>query len=127
MADIQLKLGENSEFITITGKYNKPLPSNIEGYCSFGDKSGNEIFRVQLQKVPHIDTETNSVDGYYLLFQITPELSFKLGVGKFKYGIYTYTKDEKGNLTTFKEFQTGAIVIKDTYVHQNPNLDKLEV
>jgi len=125
--DIQLKVGENSDFITITDKYNKPLPSNIEGYCSIGDKSGNEIMRIQLQKVPHIDTETNSVDGYYLLFQITPELSKKLGVGKYKYGIYIFTRDENGNYTTFKEFQTGAITIKDTYVHPNPNINKLEV
>lgn len=125
--DIQLKLGENSNFVTITDKYNKPLPSNIEGYCSIGDKSGNEILRIQLEKIPHLDTETNSVDGYYLLFQVTPKLSEKLGVGKFKYGIYILTKDENGELTTFREFQTGAIIIKDRYVHLNKNLNQIQI
>ena len=125
--DIQLKVGENSEFVTITDKYNKPLPSNIEGYCAIGDKSGDEIMRIQLQKVPHIDTETNSVDGYYLLFQVTPELSEKLGVGKYKYGIYIFTKNPDGSYATFREFRTGAIVIKDTYVHMNKELNKLNL
>jgi len=119
MRDFALKLGESSEFITVTDNYNKPLSPEINGYCSIGDKSGNEIKRIQLERIPKINVETNSIEGYYLLFQVTPQLSFELGVGKYKYGVYIYSKDDSNNMQFFKEFETGSITIKDTYVHQS--------
>jgi len=119
MRDFALKLGESSEFLTVTDDYNKPLRPDIDGYCSIGDKSGNEVKRIQLERVPKINPETNQIDGYYLIFQVTPKLSIELGVGKYKYGIYILTKNNNGEIGFFKEFETGSITIKDTFVHQN--------
>ena len=119
MKDFALKLGESSNFITVTDDYNKPLSPEINGYCSIGNKAGEEVKRIQLERVPKINIETNKIEGYYLIFQVTPQLSIELGIGKYKYAIYIYSKDENGNLTFFKEFETGAITIKDTYVHQS--------
>jgi len=118
MKDFALKLGESSEFISVTDDYNKPLRPDINGYCSIGDKTGVEVKRIQLERVPKINNETNQIDGYYLLFQITPKLSLDLGVGKFKYGIYILSKFED-EIKFFKEFETGSITIKETFVHQS--------
>jgi hypothetical protein len=118
MKDFSLKLGESSVFIAVTDDYNKPLRPDIDGYCSIGDKSGVEVKRIQLERVPKINPETNQIDGYILLFQVTPKLSLDLGVGKYKYGIYIFTK-HNGEINFFKEFETGSITIKETFVHQS--------
>jgi hypothetical protein len=118
MRDFALKLGESSEFISVTDEYNKPLRPDILGHCSIGDKSGIEIRKIELEKIPKINPETNKLEGYYLIFQVTPKLSYELGVGKFKYGIYIYVLDRDGNPSYFKEYETGTITIKDTFVRQ---------
>jgi len=126
MRDFSLKLGESSDFITVTDEYNKALEPSYRAYCSIGNKSGEEVKRIELERISKYNPNTNNIEGYYLVFQITPELSCELGVGKYKYGIYLYKQGEKNKMEYFKEFEVGSISIKDTFVKQSKDLYKLK-